>query len=572
MNKNVWGHRGCRGAGNPPENSIGAFRCAIEAGAGGIELDVYLSKDGVPVVFHDATLDRMVGVGEKVTALTVSQIKRLRLLCPDGKPSKETIPTLAEVLDLVDRYRQSSPSFVVNIELKDPRSPAAVSSLVSERIAKGWKPDNFLISSFEMSCLREMRSLLPDIRLGTLFECSAEDVASKMAETADIEPATINIPIAALSPDVFDVIAAAGATPVVWTPNETNPNLLPQTERERLVKKLRERDFVAITDFPKELINWLKPNKTRATVTGVLAACLALNQQDMLFRPTESGLEIFKAPTEYPELQPFGFRELTVTAKDGVSCIVWEHKGSPDKPHYLLFHGNRAHWGDTGAKDTKDRRARLKFISELASRGAGVTAVTLRGFGRSSGIPSETGFLLDLRAITAHISDSGFHHSRLVVAGESLGTWAATQTAVYLTQQQAPPALLSLQNPFTSAAEVGEAVISHFPIVKSFHIGLSASALDRHVLKSHFYTANLLQELSDSTVIHIATSGKDELIHPSHSDRLAEIAKRRNLRLVRDLFAEARHSTIPPIEYAQRLICLGVQSCATSTYSDKVAV
>ena len=185
--------------------------------------------------------------------------------------------------------------------------------------------------------------------------------------------------------------------------------------------------------------------------------------------------------------------------------------------------------------------------------------------GKSPAIPCEIGFLLDLRAITEHLISRGFNHRRLVVAGESLGTWAATQTAVYLTRQNAPPMLLSLQNPFTSAAEVGEVVVSHFPIVRSLHIALSASALDRHVLKSHFYTANLLSELTTATLLHIVTSGKDELVDPSHSSRLAEIAQTRSLHVVRDLFPEAAHSTIPPIEYARRLLSLGAEGCGETS-------
>ena len=558
MNRKVWGHRGCRGAGNPPENSIRAFRSAIEAGAGGIELDVYLSSDDVPVVFHDDHLDRMTGVAGQITALTLGDIKKLRLLSVEGRRTRESIPTLAEVLNLVDGYRQAFPSFVVNIELKDPNAGRAVGELVIERLARGWSAQNFLISSFEMKCLREMKSQIPGVPLGTLFECSSEEVAKKMEETADIQPATVNIPMSALTPASYSYIVAAGATPVVWTPKETNPNDLPAPERERLTRNLRERDFIAITDFPKELLYWLKPNKTRATVTGVLAACLAIGQQDMLFRPTEAGLEALRSPAEYPELKGLGFRESSVKAQDGVEITVWERKAVVGRPHYLLFHGNHAHWGDTGAGEfPRDRKARLKFISGLAFSGAGVTAVTLRGFGRSSGVPSETGFLLDLRAITEYLAANGLNHQKLVVAGESLGTWAATQTAVLLTEQGMPPAVLSLQNPFTSMAEVGEAVISHFAIVRSLNISLSASALDRHVLKSHFYTANLVQKLTPQTVIHIATSGRDGLVDPSHSDKLAQIALEKNLRVVRDLFADALHSTIPPLEYAQRLIALG---------------
>ncbi len=550
MNQKVWGHRGCRGAGNPPENSLSAFQFAIDAGVGGIELDAQLSQDGAVVVFHDSSLARMTGVAGTVSSRTLTDLGSLHL-----QRSSETIPTLDEVLNLVDRRRKKG-DFVVNIELKDPHSAQPVAAIVLERLAAGWSRENFLISSFDMACLREMRILASDLPIGVLFECPPEDLAKLLADTADIKPCTVNIPSPSLTPATFDLILSVGAIPIIWTPQETK-----DTSRD-LRTRLAGRGFIVITDFPKEALQVFKPSKARATATGVLAACLSYGQQEMLFRPRESGLEKLRSPAEYPELTSFGFSELQLIAEDGVPFIVWERKGGPDQPHFLLFHGNRAHWGDTGVGEPqRDRRARLKFISQLASAGAGVTAVTLRGFGGSSATPSEAGFVRDLRATCDHLAAEGFQHRRLVVAGESLGTWAATQTAVLLTQRHSPPALVSLQNPFTRMADVGELVVSQLPIVRSLHIGLSASALDRCVLKSHFYTANLFEELSAGTVIHIATSGKDTLVHPSHSDKLSEIARTKGLRVVRDLFPDAEHHNIPPVDYARRLLCLGVESC-----------
>jgi glycerophosphoryl diester phosphodiesterase len=546
---------------------MAAFRAAMESGAGGIELDIHLSKDGAPVIFHDATLQRMTGVPAELSSLTLAELKKLRLLQPDGATSKERIPTLLEVLDWIDREKPDF-AFVVNIELKDAKSVEAVAALVQAQLAKGWSAERLLISSFDLNNIRLVKALLPAVPVGALFECSAEDLPTRIREAGDLKVCTINVPFEALNEANAKLIESLRCVAVVWTPNEMNPYDLSQTNREQLLRKLREQEFVVITDYPKELLQLLKPSKTRATVTGVLAACLSYGQQDMLFRPSESGLEKLRAPSEYPQLSRFGFAELELRAEDGVPCIVWERKGSLDRPHFLLFHGNRAHWGDTGAGDRKkDRQARLKFIEALASGGAGVTAVTLRGFGRSSAIPSELGFRMDLRAVTEHLARTGFNHRKLVVAGESLGTWAATQTAVYLTQQGAAPALVSLQNPFTCMADVGEQVVSHFPFVRSFGIGISASALDRHVLKSHFYTAKLLGELSPSTRLHIGTSGKDDLVSPAHSDKLAAIARNAGLQVVQDVFPDALHHTIPPVDYARRLICLGVEACSGTSDS-----
>ena len=78
-----------------PENSLAAFRLAVEAGYG-MELDVQLSKDGRVVVFHDDTLDRVCGVHARVDELDWSELEKLRLC-----GSEERMPLFGEVLELV---------------------------------------------------------------------------------------------------------------------------------------------------------------------------------------------------------------------------------------------------------------------------------------------------------------------------------------------------------------------------------------------------------------------------------------------------------------------------------------
>ncbi|MCM1253869.1 MAG: glycerophosphodiester phosphodiesterase [Clostridium sp.] len=78
-----------------PENSMQAFRNAVDAGYG-IELDVQLTKDGVPVIFHDFTLERMCGVSGRIDTLTYEQLQQLFLM-----QTTEKIPTLKEFLDMV---------------------------------------------------------------------------------------------------------------------------------------------------------------------------------------------------------------------------------------------------------------------------------------------------------------------------------------------------------------------------------------------------------------------------------------------------------------------------------------
>lgn len=93
----LYAHRGLHdNTSGAPENSMEAFRRAVEAGFG-IELDVQLSKDEIPVVFHDFTLRRVCGVAGRVADFTFEELQQF-FLCS----SEQKIPRFEEVLKLVD--------------------------------------------------------------------------------------------------------------------------------------------------------------------------------------------------------------------------------------------------------------------------------------------------------------------------------------------------------------------------------------------------------------------------------------------------------------------------------------
>ena len=90
-------HRGLHGLDpNAPENSLAAYRKAVEAGLM-IEIDIHLTADGEVVVFHDDDLKRVCGIDRTVEEMTLAQLKECRLL-----GTEETIPTLQECLDTVN--------------------------------------------------------------------------------------------------------------------------------------------------------------------------------------------------------------------------------------------------------------------------------------------------------------------------------------------------------------------------------------------------------------------------------------------------------------------------------------
>lgn len=95
--KVYYAHRGLHDNGSDaPENSMEAFRKAVEAGYG-IEMDIQLTKDRIPVVFHDFTLERMCGVEGKISDYTYEELQQFRL-----GDSKERIPKFEDVLQMVD--------------------------------------------------------------------------------------------------------------------------------------------------------------------------------------------------------------------------------------------------------------------------------------------------------------------------------------------------------------------------------------------------------------------------------------------------------------------------------------
>ena len=116
----VYGHRGM--VNQYPENTMAAFQACVDAGVS-IELDVYLTKDGVPVVIHDATVDRTTNGSGAVGNMTLREIKALDAgSWYDPKFKSETVPTLGEVFDMISGRDTGKDTFIaINMKLISPK-------------------------------------------------------------------------------------------------------------------------------------------------------------------------------------------------------------------------------------------------------------------------------------------------------------------------------------------------------------------------------------------------------------------------------------------------------------------
>ncbi len=143
-------HRGASAL--EPENTIAAFRKAVELGADAFELDVRKTMDGKLIVLHDDNLKRVANIDKKVSELTYEDIKNVRVF------GKEPIPTLEEVLNI---FINRIPIF---IELKDEGMEEDVVRMIERYRAM----DNVLIISFNYASLRKVKQLNSAIDIGLL--------------------------------------------------------------------------------------------------------------------------------------------------------------------------------------------------------------------------------------------------------------------------------------------------------------------------------------------------------------------------------------------------------------------
>ena len=154
----IYAHRGYHDKPAVPENSMAAFRRAVEHGLAS-ELDVHLIADGTLVVFHDDDLERETGVKGSIEAYDITNLRKLRLEGTD-----EMIPTFDEVLDL---YEDSGLALLIELKVVK-RNYKALARAVAERL-DSYKGE-YAVQSFDPRALMVYRRLRPDVIRGQLSQ------------------------------------------------------------------------------------------------------------------------------------------------------------------------------------------------------------------------------------------------------------------------------------------------------------------------------------------------------------------------------------------------------------------
>lgn len=149
----IFAHRGS--SENYPQNTLLAFKKALEAGADGIETDLRLSRDKMAIIFHDNNLKKITGLNEAPENLTLSQLQKLD--AGDG----EYIPSLDELLLL------TSAQATLILEIKyNPSTYIELCKIIEQKIQN--KLDWVEVSCFEDRVIEYMHELNPQIKLHKL--------------------------------------------------------------------------------------------------------------------------------------------------------------------------------------------------------------------------------------------------------------------------------------------------------------------------------------------------------------------------------------------------------------------
>ncbi len=175
----IWAHRGC--SYRYPENTLSAFRKALNYEITGIELDIQLSRDGHIVVMHDETVDRTTDHSGWLKDYTLAELKAMHIRGDDN----EHVPTIREVLELI-RDDCVSRGILLNIELKNSEVRyEGMEQMILDLVREYGMEPYIIYSSFNPESVAMLKKMRPDLHVGALAEYASRCLEIAEAAGAD---------------------------------------------------------------------------------------------------------------------------------------------------------------------------------------------------------------------------------------------------------------------------------------------------------------------------------------------------------------------------------------------------
>lgn len=217
----VIGHRGA--SAHKEQNTISAFEMAFADGADMIETDLRMSNDGRIVLCHDEKYRNQL--------IRENNLVDLKMLGP-----------VAQVSDVLRLFNGNLP---LNLEIKEPEVVEPLFHTLNKCMQYGWKPEHFLVSSFNHHALAQFKRLMPNIRIGALLEgipLSYSDFA------AELGAYSVHLHHSSVNREFVEHAHRNGMKVLVYTVNDFS-----------VLERMRELGVDGIfTDYPGEAVTYLE--------------------------------------------------------------------------------------------------------------------------------------------------------------------------------------------------------------------------------------------------------------------------------------------------------------------------
>src|SRR4051794_39185424 len=244
-------HRGASAV--APENTLTAFRNAIDARADGVELDIRMAAEGVPVVIHDATLQRTAGLAGRVNKMTSSQLSQTDVGSwfnrryperAEDSYTGETVPTLEKALGCLGDI-----DGLVYLEIKTGSTSevAPLTDAAAEIISNSALMPNIIVQCFDLAVISRMRIRLPKVKTAALFGPRLRHFVRGRQRIVDLAlehgAGHLSLHKTLVNKETVELANVAGLPVTVWTVDDP-----------RAFERYSELGvFAAITNDPKRI-------------------------------------------------------------------------------------------------------------------------------------------------------------------------------------------------------------------------------------------------------------------------------------------------------------------------------
>ena len=261
-NIKIHGHRGARGV--LPENTLAAFKYALENDIDILELDLQMTKDNEIIIYHDKYINTEIcsGVSKPIKELLLKDIKeydcgsKKNKNFPDQKTIPgEKIPTFIELINMIQKdYKNKSNKIKMNIEIKTEKSIDSdyevyiFSKKLIDIIHKYNITDNIIIQSFDTRALKDVKEIDPNIKTSYLIEEKISDINELVNTSKELGVKIVSPDYKIIDKNIVKKLQENGFEVLPWTINDTH----------NLKKNIEYGVDGIITDYPKKMKDYLE--------------------------------------------------------------------------------------------------------------------------------------------------------------------------------------------------------------------------------------------------------------------------------------------------------------------------